>query len=230
MRAGYGVGMSSRGGLFGRVLAAAAAAVVVVGLGASPAAAHDELLGTEPADGATVDAAPPSVVLTFSAPALELGTEVLVTGPDGAPVGEGAAVVDGATVTQALAATRPAGAYRVDWRVTSQDGHPVTGTFTFTATTGVAPTPTPTPAGPAASPADDPVASATIPPPTAVIVAPSPTPTEAVVAPGERGGLSTVEVLTVLAVVAALLVAVRLGRAASLRRRAASPGQPTGEA
>ena len=70
---------------------------------------------------------------------------------DGAPV-----LVDD-TVTQPLVADRPAGTYTVQWRVTSSDGHPISGTFTFEAATAVAAEPpaTSTPSAPA-----DPTASA----------------------------------------------------------------------
>jgi hypothetical protein len=46
-------------------------------------------------------------------------------------------IVD-ATVHQALLPDLPAGAYRVIWRVTSDDGHPVSDTFSFTVTAGAA--------------------------------------------------------------------------------------------
>ena len=56
------------------------------------------------------------------------------------------------TVTQALQPGSPAGRYVVEWRVTSADGHPISGTFSFTAAapgTGE-PVPVPEPAMPAA--------------------------------------------------------------------------------
>jgi len=143
------------GGHVAAVLIGVMASFALVAGPAGPATAHDSLTASDPADGATVEVAPDRVTLTFTEPALELGTQVLVTGPDGVTVSEGPVVLDGTTVTQALLAERPAGAYRVDWRVTSEDGHPVSGTFTFTASTGVAPEPdpTPTPAVPSPSPA-----------------------------------------------------------------------------
>ncbi len=143
----------ARGGWGGRAAAVLAGVVVSFALVGGPAAAHDDLIGTDPADGATVGTAPDRVTLTFTQPALELGTQVLVTGPDGSTVSDGPVLLDGTTVAQRLLAMRPAGAYRVDWRVTSEDGHPVSGTFTFTASTGVAPEPDPTPAVPSPSPA-----------------------------------------------------------------------------
>jgi len=97
---------------------------------AAPASAHDVLASTTPADGATVARTPDTVVLTFQEPALAVGTKVVVTGPDG-PVQDGAPKLVGSTVRQALASGSPAGTYRVQYRVTSDDGHAVSGTFSF---------------------------------------------------------------------------------------------------
>jgi hypothetical protein len=93
---------------------------------------------------------PASVTLTFDEPALAMGTLVVVTGPTG-DVQVGAPRLVDNTVTQDLRGGAPAGRYTVSWRVTSDDGHPISGTFAFTsraAGTGTAsavPTPSPTP-------------------------------------------------------------------------------------
>ena len=120
----------------GRVAAAfavlGAATVLVVVVPAVPASAHDVLVSTSPTPGSTVDAAPAAVVLTFDRPALALGTALEVTGPSGDVASGPAALVD-STVRQALRSGAPAGAYTVRWRVTSADGHPVSGSFVFTA-------------------------------------------------------------------------------------------------
>jgi methionine-rich copper-binding protein CopC len=98
---------------------------------AGPALAHDVLRSTSPADGTRVERPPAEVVLTFDEPALAVGTEVLVTGPSGSVATGPPRLVDN-EVRQSLA-SGPAGAYTVVWRVTSADGHPVSGTFAFTA-------------------------------------------------------------------------------------------------
>lgn len=97
----------------------------------SPAAAHDTLLGTEPAASAALDAPPTQVQLTFSADQLAVGAVVEVTGA-GAAWGDGTPVVAGSVVTQALLPGMPAGEYTVTWRSVSGDGHPVEGAYTFT--------------------------------------------------------------------------------------------------
>lgn len=156
----------------------AALALLLTALVAGPAAAHNTLRSSDPADGATVPTAPAQVTLTFDQAALELGTQVVVTGPDGAVVSDGAVQLVDVSVVQPLVATRPAGAYTVAWRVTSADGHPLSGTFAFTAAqaVGVAPsedptaeatsTPTPAPTDAATPGVDTPDAAAPAPPAT----------------------------------------------------------------
>lgn len=141
-----------------RAGALAALVLLLTALGASPAAAHNTLRSSDPADGATVTTAPPQVTLTFDQEALDLGTQVVVTGPDGVVVSDGPAQLVDTSVVQPLAATLPAGGYTVEWRVTSADGHPLSGALAFTATeaVGVA---APSPEAPADQPADDPAAT-----------------------------------------------------------------------
>lgn len=105
-------------------------------LGMPSALAHDGLLATSPADGESVAVAPGSVTLEFSGEIRALGTEVLVTGPDGSPASDGTVEVESGTVVAQLATGRPAGTYTVRWRATSSDGHPLTGTFSFAVETG----------------------------------------------------------------------------------------------
>ncbi|NMM30399.1 MAG: copper resistance protein CopC, partial [Cellulomonas sp.] len=94
------------------VLAVAAVAVLV---GPGGAQAHNTLASTDPVDGSTVVATPARVTLTFNEPARSLGTEVVVTAPDGTTVSTGEPVVDGTTVSQAVAGSLPAGVYAVTW-------------------------------------------------------------------------------------------------------------------
>lgn len=113
------------------------AAAVLVALGgwlavASPAAAHNVLRSTSPADQSTVERVPSEVVLTFDEPALGMGTALVVTGPAGVVSIGPARLVDN-TVAQSVKAGSPAGSYTVEWRVTSADGHPISGSFGFTA-------------------------------------------------------------------------------------------------
>jgi methionine-rich copper-binding protein CopC len=108
-------------------------AVVAVVAVAAPASAHTRLLSSTPGDGTTVPTAPDQIRLVFAQHLLGLGA-VAVEGPGGSNAAVGAAVLDGAIVTQQLAAHRPAGVYRLSYRIVSADGHPVSGEVTFTAT------------------------------------------------------------------------------------------------
>ena len=118
--------------------------------GAAPAAAHDYLVSTTPASGATADASPPQVSLTFNEAVNTRFSTVQVTGPSGGAWQDGGPQVLGTTVTQRLRPLGPAGAYRVAWRVVSADGHPVDGTFSFTLRTAGSGTPASSAAQPVA--------------------------------------------------------------------------------
>ncbi len=103
-------------------------------VGVAPAAlAHDELLGSDPAAGSSVDALPAEIVLNFSGPVLneEGSAEFSVTDSAGTEFAAGAPVIDGARVTQPLEGDAE-GTVTVAWKIVSSDGHPVSETFNFT--------------------------------------------------------------------------------------------------
>ncbi|OLL84284.1 MULTISPECIES: copper resistance CopC family protein [unclassified Pseudonocardia] len=110
------------------------AVLLAVVLGAAPAWAHTELESSTPAADAQVADAPTTVTLTFSEEIPAHEATVTVRGPDGAAYAAGPATGDGATLTVPLRPLGPAGAYTVDYRVVSDDGHPVAGTVPFTLT------------------------------------------------------------------------------------------------
>ena len=115
------------------MLLAAALGVLLAAGASSPAFAHDELLGSDPAAGAVVDAAPSEIELTFSGVLLDEpgATEISVLDAQCRPMGEGDPVLDGTRVRQSLSTTDAAGAVTVVWRVVSSDGHPVAGEYSF---------------------------------------------------------------------------------------------------
>jgi copper resistance protein C len=124
---------SRPGSLLLLALTSVAAAVVTLTVTAAPAAAHNALVSTAPSDGATVRHTPAKVVLTFDQPALALGTAIVVTSATGQQVQAGAPSLVDNVVTQPLQPASPAGEYTVVWRVTSVDGHPISGRLTFDA-------------------------------------------------------------------------------------------------
>lgn len=116
-----------------RVVSVVAFAIAACFVTATAASAHDVLESTSPSDGATVQKAPHKIVLTFAAPAEKMGTTLAVSGPHGTVDVSDAKLVNN-TVEATIGGDLPAGKYTVDWRVTSADGHPVSGTFAFSTT------------------------------------------------------------------------------------------------
>ncbi|HET9654782.1 MAG TPA: copper resistance CopC family protein [Kineosporiaceae bacterium] len=172
-------------------------------LWAPAASAHDELLDLQPGNKVVVTAPPTQVQLVFGAPVLKVGTQIRVTGPTGSVVSTGDVQIDGETVVEKLVTGLANGVYTVDWRVTSSDGHPVSGTYTFTLdTTKVSAS---TPAAATASASAQPAAP------------PSPSAATAGSSAGSRsgGGPST----GVVAGLAALAAVLAVGGIVYLRRR-----------
>jgi len=130
----------------------AAALVVLVGaialtVGAAlPAAAHNVLTGSDPSDGATLNAAPTTVTLTFDQTVQNFEPVITVTGPNGNQFQTGSTAVRDNTVSSAVDGSGPAGVYTVGYRVVSADGHPVTGSVSYTLDPAAAGTATGTPA------------------------------------------------------------------------------------
>ena len=123
---------------FGAVVAAGAliggtglAAAVPTVLMAPVASAHSVLLSIDPQDGAEVTASPEQIVLTFNEEINQNFVTIAVTsGGDPTNRVTGDPTVDGATVT-AQVGDLPAGDYTIGYRVTSADGHVVSGSSTF---------------------------------------------------------------------------------------------------
>lgn len=110
---------------------AAVLTFVALLLVAGPASAHDQLLSSDPKDGATLDEQPTSIGLTFSSAPLDTGIEVALVGPDGTTAKGYDIQVDDKVVTAQLPEDLPAGKYDVAWHVVSSDGHPIDGELTY---------------------------------------------------------------------------------------------------
>jgi copper resistance protein C len=94
------------------------------------ASAHAELVSSSPRSGATVRQLPSRVTLTFSE-TISTPAFVEVTGPDGANVATGEVGVRDDQLTSRLGDSDVAGAYAMSYRITSADGHPISGTVRF---------------------------------------------------------------------------------------------------
>src|SRR6184192_1023182 len=124
--------MTSRLSFRVRIAAALAAACCAVMLGAPAADAHSVLVSSTPAKDAAVVTSPAEAALVFNEPVENQFTELAVLGPDGTSHWEAgpASVVD-ARVSAPLRPLGPAGVYTIRYRVTSADGHPVSGSVSF---------------------------------------------------------------------------------------------------
>jgi copper resistance protein C len=107
-------------------------AVAAITLSASAAWAHAHLVSATPAANATV-AMPAQITLTFSEAMAPAFSTFDVVNASGATVVVRTTVSeDGKTIVGAPAQPLAAGAYTVNWRIASMDGHRMTGSFAFT--------------------------------------------------------------------------------------------------
>lgn len=116
---------------------------------AVPASAHSELVSSDPPADVTRDFAPIGVGLVFNQDINESFATISVVGPGEEQWTQGSATVDGPNVSILLKDGLPNGQYTVGFRVTSADGHPITGSYGF-AVEVAATTPAPTGAAVAA--------------------------------------------------------------------------------
>ncbi|MDX6751444.1 FixH family protein [Geminicoccaceae bacterium 1502E] len=91
--------------------------------------AHAVLLGTEPAQGARLTAAPPRLALRFSEPVVPIDLQILANGER---LVVPAPAARGGDVLVELPAVLEDGSYLVSYRVRSADTHPIGGSFAFT--------------------------------------------------------------------------------------------------
>jgi copper resistance protein C len=201
--------MHTRTRLAGLLLAVVATALAVVTT-ALPASAHAELVSSSPGTGATLQTVPRVVTLTFSEP-VRTPAFVEVTGPGGANLATGDVRIVDAEVSQRLGGSAEPGRYALSYRITSADGHAISGTVPFSLEGGAAGAP----AGPAETTAPPQDASAT-----PADEAPT-TPAEESAAPvaGDEsgGGMGTGQLLLLLGLLAVGLLALAYGTRRALR-------------
>ncbi|WP_345349027.1 copper resistance CopC family protein [Rhodococcus olei] len=138
-----------------RVLAVAVLTALAALTGIGVAGAHSAVIATSPEAGASIATGPDQVSVTFNEPLQESFASLTVVGPDGNLWSKGDPTVTGPTVSVPVGALGPVGEYTIAYRVTSADGHPVSGTSRFTLTTEGTGTPGAKAGGPAATGTDD---------------------------------------------------------------------------
>lgn len=112
--------------------AALLAALGLLLLAAPPAAAHDVLVESVPADGDTLDDAPEEVTLTFNNEPLDLGSALSLRDDAGQDVVEVEGSATGYDIVFDLGdVTADGGDFEASWRVVSSDGHPIEGMLDF---------------------------------------------------------------------------------------------------
>jgi methionine-rich copper-binding protein CopC len=122
----------------------AAAVFVVLALalaGAGVASAHAARIATDPAEGAELSHGPQRVSATFSEPLQSQFAAMTVVGPDSNLWSSGEPQVQDAVISVGVRPLGPAGTYTVNYRVTSDDGHVVSGSWSFRLTVAAAGTP-----------------------------------------------------------------------------------------
>lgn len=119
------------------LLGCLAAVLLIVGVafGAPTAGAHTALTATDPVADSTVPTGPALVTATFNEPLQPTFAAMTVVGPDGNLWSAGQAEVRDSKVSVAVRPLGPAGRYTVNYRVTSADGHVVSGSWSFTLVT-----------------------------------------------------------------------------------------------
>jgi copper resistance protein C len=133
-------------------LASVAAFVAAVALAGAPvAAAHAARIAADPAENTALAAGPQRVSATFNEQMQPEFAAMTVVGPDANLWSVGAPEVTGAVLSVGVRPLGPAGTYTVNYRVTSADGHPVSGSWTFRLTVAATGTPGPSAAKPAES-------------------------------------------------------------------------------
>lgn len=114
-----------------RVLLAGAFALAVLLAPAGVAAAHAVLVSSDPGRGAELSRGPDRVSATFNEQLQADFAAMTVVGPDRHLWSTGETRVDGAVASVAVRPLGPAGTYTVHYRVTSADGHVVSGSWPF---------------------------------------------------------------------------------------------------
>ncbi|MDT5349845.1 MAG: copper resistance protein [Mycobacterium sp.] len=112
----------------GLLLAAMTFAAILT---AQVASAHTTRVSTEPADGAMLAAGPDRVSATFNERLQTNFAAMTVVGPDANLWSSGEPTVQGAVVSVSMRPLGPVGSYSVNYRVTSADGHAVSGSWSF---------------------------------------------------------------------------------------------------
>ncbi|BBU20276.1 copper resistance CopC family protein [Mycobacterium xenopi] len=108
------------------------AAIIWAGVfNGAPVAAHAIRVSADPPENAVLNTGPARVSATFNEPMQTSFAAMTVVGPDKNLWSSGQPQVQGAVVSVGVRPLGPAGTYTVNYRVTSADGHVVSGSWSF---------------------------------------------------------------------------------------------------
>ncbi|WP_072805712.1 copper resistance CopC family protein [Rhodococcoides yunnanense] len=117
-----------------RALLVALLAFGALVVGAPAASAHSIVTGSSPEDGSSLAQGPDQVSVTFNEVPQSQFATLNVVGPDGNLWSKGDPRIEGQSIVVDVGELGPVGEYTLAYRVTSADGHPISGTRTFTLT------------------------------------------------------------------------------------------------
>lgn len=115
----------------GRAVSVTVMLVMMLFTATGVAAAHAVLVGTDPEKDAALGTGPDRVSATFNEAVQDTFAAMTVVGPDNHLWHQGPPQVQGPVVSVAVRPLGPVGTYTVHYRVTSADGHPVSGSWRF---------------------------------------------------------------------------------------------------
>ena len=114
-----------------------AISAVIALLAPLPAQAHTSLVSSVPIKNSTIKAMPKTIAMTFDDKLIKIAgknvSKFSVVGPDGKEIKLGPITLTNQIISAAVLEPKPKpGIYKINYRVISGDGHPVSGTIKFT--------------------------------------------------------------------------------------------------
>ena len=115
----------------------AAICAVIALLAPLPAQAHTSLVSSVPIKNSTIKAMPKTIAMTFDDKLIKIAgknvSKFSVIGPDNKEIKLGPITLTNQIISAAVLEPKPKpGIYKINYRVISGDGHPVSGTIKFT--------------------------------------------------------------------------------------------------
>lgn len=108
--------------------------VLFIALTSANVAQAATLISSSPAAGSTVATAPTQVTITADGALAEMGSSLVVTGPDGSRVDDGSLQISDTTALVGIKSLTKTGQYTATYQLIFVDGQNLNGSYTFTLT------------------------------------------------------------------------------------------------